>query len=111
MANGTLKAQVIKENINPSKGSNYAAFGNSYYKKTGNVVCVHFGLSGLTNNYAANNVYTIPEGYRPSAPVYASGVSGSGGSKCNGVVNETGIVTLWPEGAYAAIDFSYIVGG
>ncbi len=98
-----------KIEFTPTSGTAYANYGNCWYAKSGNVVQVHVGISGLTAN-TNTTIFTIPEGFRPKATAIATGKAGSNLTYAQLQVGySTGSVQVISSGTYAMCDITYIV--
>ena len=82
----------------PTKGTSASLWGGCYYAKTGNVVQVHLGISGLTAS-ASSVVFTLPAGYRPSGTFHMTGTAGTTSTYCYVDVKDTGEITVFPNGS------------
>lgn len=71
--NNNLPQNIINI-IKPNTGSNYTAYGNSYYFKIGSRDHIHIGINGLKANQN-NTITTLPENYRPNSPVASADIS------------------------------------
>lgn len=95
--------------IEPFEGdtwNNYENWGNSYYYKKGTRVHIHLGLHDLTAN-SANNIYLLPEGYRPRT--IFSGIGQGQQTISTGTVNigATGGVVVYGTTQYFLGDFEF----
>ena len=93
--------------IIPLVGSNFGNYGNSYYYKIGSKVHVHLGLSSLTAK-TNNNIFTLPEGYRPKDAIAGTGVGGALSEITSYQVWNTGAITVYPQSTgYVLTDFEF----
>lgn len=92
----------------PTAGSNYAGYGNCWYSRNGRTVHLHVGLSGLTAN-TPQNVFTMPEGFRPITIAAANGAGGSTYTAISRLsVSTTGTVQIVSDDQYACVDITYL---
>ncbi|MBP5170326.1 MAG: hypothetical protein ILP14_14180 [Oscillospiraceae bacterium] len=96
-----VKLDSIKQTMTPSVGSTYSTYGGLYYYKVGTKVHVNVGLQGLPNtSYTANNVGTLPAGYRPSHQVSAVCAGGTGSSYAQVIVTTQGTIAVYTNQQY-----------
>ena len=92
----------------PTAGSNYAGYGNCWYSRNGRTVHLHVGLSGLTAN-TPQNVFTMPEGFRPITIAAANGAGGSTYTAISRLaVSTDGTVQIISDDQYACVDITYL---
>lgn len=72
--NSSLQTETVV--FTPTAGTSNAGIGGCIYKKCGNIVQIHLGISGLTKN-TLTQVYTMPVELRPSFLVKVFGGNGS----------------------------------
>lgn len=97
-----------KVTFTPAKGANYDYYGGCYYEKYGRVVHVHVGINGLTAN-TANNILTLPAGYRPASLIVVHGTGGSWNNLGYVDINTSGVIQVRTEGAACCADVTFIV--
>ena len=88
-------SKIEKTAFTPTRGANYAAFGNSYYEKNGRIVHFHIGVSGLTQA-AGNTIYQLPEEINPHTPMGFVGMGSSTTSYAGIQISATGEVRIYP---------------
>lgn len=92
----------------PTAGSDYAGYGNCWYSRNGRTVHLHVGLSGLTAN-TPQNVFTMPEGFRPITIAAANGAGGSTYTAISRLtVSTDGTVQIISDDQYACVDITYL---
>lgn len=107
--NGSLALdEYVKTTITPTGCSNYSSYGGSYYEKCGRVVHVHVGVSGLTAN-TSKNIFTLPEGYRPTSRVFGHGTGGAWNNLGYVDIGTDGVITVRSEGTYCGADATFLV--
>lgn len=102
-----LGSDYVRTTFTPTSGSSYSSYGGCYYEKYGRTVHVHVGVSGLTTG-TATTVYTLPEGYRPSSPVFAHGTGGSWNNIGYMEISTAGVVTVRSQGTYCGADVTFM---
>lgn len=103
-------ANLINQNsvisITPTTGSNYSAYGNSWYYKKGTKVHVHIGVQGLTaNSYVT--LFTLPAGYRPRSIIPIVGFGSSFSVIVAGQIYTNGEITIYSTSSYCAFETEF----
>ena len=99
--------EAEKNSITPSSGSNYNAYGNTWYVKRGRLVWVHIGMQNLTPN-TSMTVTSMPVQTLPPSIVCAAGTGGSSPvaySQCT--VDTAGLLKVASTDTYALADLIY----
>lgn len=91
----------------PTNGSSYSNYGGCWYSKSGDIVEVHVGVSGLTAN-TLTTVFTLPEGYRPKSIKCAMGQAGTVNNLSEMQIGTGGLVRVQSTSAYAMADITFI---
>ena len=116
MASGTVNVQptAVMNAIYPtiSNAENYSGFGNTFYRKFGNLVQVHVGIKGLVSTAiqgAKATIFTLPSGYIPDSAISSNGQGGNTyTSLAYGIVGADGTVKISSDDQYAMVDFLFI---
>lgn len=104
----TIKAAPTIIPFTPNVGASYSTFGGCFYYKIGFFVVVHVGITGLTPN-ANNDIFTLPQGYRPQGQFVSAGECGETYTgRSAGSVSGSGDILIQSPDQYANIDFLYI---
>lgn len=91
----------------PTNGSSYSNYGGCWYSKSGDIVEVHVGVSGLTAN-TLTTVFTLPEGYRPKSIKCAMGQAGAANNLSEMQIGTGGLVRVQSTSTYAMADITFI---
>jgi phage minor structural protein len=97
-----------KIDFTPTSGTSYSNYGGCWYARTGNIVQVHVGISGLTAN-TNTTIFSIPGVFRPKSTVVSTGKAASNLTYSQLQVGENGNVQVVSSGTYAICDITYIV--
>ena len=96
-----------KVTFTPTNGSSYSNYGGCWYSKSGDIVEVHVGVSGLTAN-TLTTVFTLPEGYRPKSIKCAMGQAGAANNLSEMQIGTGGLVRVQSTSTYAMTDITFI---
>lgn len=96
-----------KVTFTPTNGSSYSNYGGCWYSKSGDIVEVHVGVSGLTAN-TLTTVFTLPEGYRPKSIKCAMGQAGAVNNLSEMQIGTGGLVRVQSTSTYAMADITFI---
>lgn len=96
-----------KVTFTPTNGSSYSNYGGCWYSKSGDIVEVHVGVSGLTAN-TLTTVFTLPEGYRPKSIKCAMGQAGAANNLSEMQIGTGGLVRVQSTSTYAMADITFI---
>jgi hypothetical protein len=96
-----------KVTFTPTNGSSYSNYGGCWYSKSGDIVEVHVGVSGLTAN-TLTTVFTLPEGYRPKSIKCAIGQAGTVNNLSEMQIGTGGLVRVQSTSTYAMADITFI---